>query len=142
MAVPPNAYLLSILNRIELEKRTKSFALGVIEMSLELPRNPAANVVARQVIRSAGSVGANYREANKAESRADFVHKLCLVAKEAAESEYWLEIIRDSKLSKRCTGIDPLLQEAGELVRIFTAGVLTIRRTEIENQKSKLENES
>jgi len=108
------------MNRVDLERRTKQFAISALTFVRALPRDRAIDVLARQLLRSATSIGANYREANRAESRADFVHKI-LVEKEAAETEYWLELLRDAGLSDGAA-IGSLISEAKELLRIFLCG--------------------
>ena len=112
------------MQRGDLERRTKKFAVDVIVFSEELKPGRANDVIARQMIRSASSIGANYREAARAESRDDFIHKLNLCSKEAAETEYWLELLADVRPNP---AIAPLLQEANELLRILTSSVKTAR---------------
>ena len=114
------------MNKIDLERRTKQFAISALTFVRALPPDRAIDVLARQLLRSATSIGANYREANRAESRADFVHKIGLVEKEAAETEYWLELLRDAGLSNGAA-IDSLLSEAQELLRIFCAANRTAK---------------
>lgn len=104
----------------DLEQRTKRFALAVIRLCANLPRDRAADVIARQLLRSATSIGANYREANRGVSRADFANKIGTVQKEAAETQYWLELLLESGISKGADG-PPLHREASELLAIFTA---------------------
>ena len=103
----------------DLEQRTKQFALSVIKFVASLPQNRTANVLARQLLRSATSVGANYREANRAVSRADFANKIGTIQKEAAETQYWLELLIDSGTAKTSSTAD-LLKESSELLAIFT----------------------
>lgn len=103
----------------ELEQRTLSFAVAVIRLFSALPRNDVTSVVGRQLLRSATSIGANYREANRAESRDDFVLKTALAQKEAAETDYWLEICRQSKIGE-AKQVTALATEARELLAIFT----------------------
>ncbi len=81
----------------ELQERTKSFALRVLNLIERLPNTIGGSVLANQIARSATSVGANYRAACRARSRAEFASKLGTVAEEADESLYWLELIRDGK---------------------------------------------
>jgi len=104
----------------ELQDRTKRFALrvGLID---RLPNTIGGRVLANQLARSATSVVANYRAACRARSRAEFASKLGIVAEEADESLYWLELIRDGNfvLQKK---IASLLVEADELTAIFTSG--------------------
>ena len=109
--------------RNDLEKRTKAFAFRIIRFVAGLPWNKVSNVTGHQLLKSGTSIGANYREANRAESKNDFIHKIAIAEKEAAETQYWLELISDADIG------DPqtrrwLLQESTELLAIFT----TIRR--------------
>ncbi len=106
--------------KTELEDRTKRFALDVIRLVGILQKGPTTDILGRQVLRSATSVGANYREANRAESRADFIHKIAIVEKECAETCYWLELLRDVGLPNGVTP-EALLEEANELLAIFVA---------------------
>jgi four helix bundle protein len=104
----------------ELELRTKGFALAVIEYIGRLPRSKTADVLGHQLLKSGTSVGANYREAVRAQSRDDFVHKISLCEKEAAETEYWLELLLESNVAP-ATSSSPLLTEIRELLAIFVA---------------------
>ena len=104
----------------DLERRTKQFSLAIIKFVSCLPRTREADVLARQLLRSATSIGANYREANRAVSRADFANKVGTVQKEAAETQYWIELLLDSEIGKRSTTAG-LLKEASELLAIFTS---------------------
>ncbi len=85
----------------ELKKRTKTFALEVIKLGDELPRKKAADVIFGQLVRSGTSVGANYRSACRARSRADFISKITIVEEEADESVYWIELLDESGLMKK-----------------------------------------
>ena len=104
----------------DLEARTKRFALSVIRFSSSLPRTREGDVLARQLLRSATSIGANYREANRGVSRADFANKIGTVQKEAAETQYWLEILLDSRLAGGGNAQE-LLKESSELLAIFAS---------------------
>src|ERR1700719_4798124 len=104
----------------DLEQRTKRFALAIIKFSSSLPRTREIDILMRQLIRSATSIGANYREANRGVSRADFANKIGTVQKEAAETQYWLELILESSIRKPANGTQ-LHQEATELLAIFTS---------------------
>src|SRR5437762_6325463 len=105
----------------ELQERTKSFALRVLNLIERLSNTIGGRVLANQLARSATSVGANYRAACRARSRAEFASKLGTVIEEADESLYWLEIIRDGNFigHKRIASV---VSEADELTAIFTSG--------------------
>ena len=117
----------------ELQQRTKDFALRVLKLIEHLPNTIGGRVLANQLARSATSVGANYRAACRARSRAEFASKLGTVAEEADESLYWLELIQvgDFVPAKR---IASLVSEADELTAIFTSG----RRSASRPQPSKI----
>ena len=114
------------MNKLELEKRTKLFALKIIAFAATLPSTRTAAVIEYQLVKAGTSVGANYREANRAESRNDFIHKIGIVEKESSESRYWLEICDEANLGngeqRRW-----LLQEASELLAIFTSSGRTAK---------------
>lgn len=111
----------------ELERRTKTFALRIVRFVAELARGKVADVIGYQLLKAGTSIGANYREANRAESRADFVHKIGIVEKEAAETQYWLELCDEAAVGdageRRW-----LLGEATELLAIFTTTGKTAKR--------------
>lgn len=104
----------------ELKARTKTFALRTIRLVGILPRDQAAQAIGRQLVRSGTSIGANYRAACRARSRADFTAKLAIAEEEADETLYWLELLEESGLMNP-GAVRELLQEADELVAIFTA---------------------
>jgi four helix bundle protein len=108
------------MDRKILQQRTKQFRSDIIKLCEDLPRNAAGFETAKQIIRSAGSVGANYRATVRAKSKADFIYKIEIVLEEADESMYWLEVIRDSNL-RTGTEIERLIREANELTAIFAA---------------------
>jgi len=115
------------MNRKELEERTKAFALRIARFVGELPRNKVSDVLGHQLLRAGTSIGANYREANRAESRGDFIHKIAIVEKEASETQYWLELLEELELG------NPnerrwLLQESEELLAIFTSIGKTVKQ--------------
>ena len=76
------------MDRRELEERTKNFSINVIQLVATLQKNKATDVISYQILKSATSIGANYREAARAESKADFIHKIGVVEKEASETIY------------------------------------------------------
>jgi len=104
----------------ELKARTKAFALRTIKLVDAMPRGRASQVRARQLLRSATSVGANYLAACRAQSKADFTAKVSIVLEEADESLYWLELIVESGLMK-AGRLEELMKEASELVAIVSA---------------------
>ena len=108
------------MDRKTLQQRTKQFHIDVIKLCEILPRNAASFEIAKQIIRCAGSVGANYRASARAKSTNDFIYKIEIVIEEADESHYWLEIIKDADLIKG-EYIDRLISEANELTAIFVA---------------------
>ena len=102
----------------DLLPRTKDFARRIIRLYVALPKETLAQVLGRQVLRSGTSIGANYREANRARSKAEFISKVGDCLKEADETIYWLELIDEEKILPR-PRLSPLLQEANELVAIL-----------------------
>src|SRR6266851_5676747 len=114
------------MNRVELEKRTKQFALKTIQFAATLPKSNVGDVITYQLVKAGTSVGANYREANRAESRNDFIHKIGIVEKEASESQYWLEICDEAKFVDTQLR-EWLVQESGELLAIFTSSGRTAK---------------
>jgi len=114
------------MNSQELQTRTKKFAAMVIEFAERLPRNYSCEVMAKQMIRSATSVAANYRAAGRARSSADFVNKLGIVEEEADETLFWIEmLIEAKKLTEADVSI--LLKEVKEIVAIFSAAHKTAK---------------
>jgi four helix bundle protein len=103
----------------DLERRTKLFAVRVIDFVSSLRRSMTGDVLTRQLLRSATSIGANYREANRGVSRADFSNKIGTVQKEAAETQYWIELLIESKIGNEDIVL-ALLKESTELLAIFT----------------------
>jgi len=114
------------MDKAELEKRTKQFALRIIAFAATLPVGRIGDVIRYQLVKAGTSVGANYREANRAESRNDFIHKIGIVEKEASESQYWLEICDEAKMGHEQQRTW-LLQESGELLAIFTSSGRTAK---------------
>jgi len=101
-----------------LKPRTKEFALDCIALARIFPSGEPGWTVGTQLTHAATSVGANYRAACRARSRAEFVAKIGLVEEESDESGFWLEIGRDTQLAPTSV-IDPLIREADELTAIF-----------------------
>lgn len=103
----------------QLEERTLVFAAAVVRFVATLPQTEAGRVIQRQLVRAGTSIGSNYREANRAESKDDFVHKTGIVLKESAETAYWLELCARLDFGDRVQR-DWLATEARELLAIFT----------------------
>lgn len=104
----------------KLEKRTLQFGVRVIQLPSTLPNTPEGRVVRNQFIKSGTSVGANYREANRARSKADFIHKMKICETEASEAVFLLKIIEERSWADE-HDIRVLIREAGELLGIFTS---------------------
>lgn len=111
----------------ELKARTLSFSIRISRLVAALPRNFIAEILGRQVLKSGTSVGANYREAARATSRADFLAKIKIVARELDETIYWFELLEASGVMSHAK-VSALLGEAHELLAIFTAMAKTTRR--------------
>jgi four helix bundle protein len=104
--------------KTELEERTKKFAVRVVKTVGGFPKTSEGQIIGRQLLKAGTSVGANYREANRAESRDDFIHKTGIAEKEAAETIYWLEICQATRLGTE-KQIAELLDEANQLLAIL-----------------------
>ena len=103
-----------------LEKRTRRFAVTIIHLSTTLPNTPEGRAIRNQITKSGTSIGANYREANRARSRADFKNKIKICEAEASETQYWIEVIVDAKwlpLEKVKSEYD----KCSELLAIFSS---------------------
>ena len=103
----------------DLEKRTRKFAVQIIRLSITLPNSPEGMVVRNQITKSGTSIGANYREANRSRSRADFKNKIKICESEASETQYWLEVIIETGWLT-WEKIKPEYEECSELLAIFT----------------------
>jgi four helix bundle protein len=104
----------------ELERRTRKFAVRIIRLSTKLPNTPEGRAIRSQITKSGTSVGANYREANRSRSRADFRNKIKICESESSETQFWLEIISDMGwLSQEAIQFE--CDECSELLAIFTA---------------------
>ncbi len=104
----------------ELELRTRRFAVRIIRLSALLPNSPEGKVLRNQITKSGTSIGANYREANRSRSKADFQNRIKICESEASETQYWLEVIRDADLLPM-NAIITDQNECGELLAIFNA---------------------
>jgi len=111
----------------ELKERTKQFALKVIYLVNTFSRNKCADIIGRQLIKSATSVGANYRAACRGQSRAQFIAKMNITLEESDESEYWLEIAAALGYGDQ-DALQSVLREAHELTAIFITSIKTARK--------------
>ena len=111
----------------ELRNRTKRFALRIIRLFRYLPRTTEAQVLGKQLLRSGTSVGANYRAAGRARSKAEFISKMGIVVEEVDETVFWIECLIESEIVKPDL-LAELLAEANELTAIFAASQRTARR--------------
>ncbi len=114
----------SLEKATQLKRRTKSFAIRIINLFRSLPRSPDAQTLGKQLLRSGTSVGANYRAVCRARSQAEFVARIGIVVEEADESVFWLELLGETGVINPVRTKD-LLKEANELVKIFGASLRT-----------------
>lgn len=111
----------------ELRERTKEFAVRIIEMCDRLPRRMSTEILAKQLVGCATSVGANYRAACRARSHSEFASKMQIVQEEADESQYWVDLLFRVGALKE-DEFHPLEKEASELTAIFTSSAATARK--------------
>jgi four helix bundle protein len=104
----------------KLEARTKAFAIRIIKLSATLPNTVEGKIVRNQLTKAGTSIGANYHEANRSRSKADFKNKIRICESEANETSYWLEINIDMKWSETAES-ESTLSESNELLAIFTS---------------------
>ena len=116
--------------------RTKQLALRVIRLVESLPKGMTANVIRRQVLRSATSVGANYRAACRAKSVADMIAKLSIVEEEVDETLYWLELLVEAGLVPE-TRLSDLMQETDEIVAMIVSSIKTLRQRQRTEQSRR-----
>ena len=112
----------------ELAERLLEFAVRIIKLCGELPKNYVGNHIRGQLIKCGTSPGANYEEARGAESTADFLHKLGVVLKELKESRFWLNVILKASLL-RPDKVGPLRDECEELIAIIAKSIFTARKS-------------
>ena len=110
----------------ELRNRTKKFAIRIVRLFKALPKATEAQIIGKQLLRSGTSVGANYRAVCRARSKAEFVARVGIVAEEADESVFWLEILEETKIFN-AKQLQEILKEAKELAAIFSASQKTAR---------------
>lgn len=112
--------------KFDIQERTFEFAVRVVKLVDRLPRTTAGVVIGRQIVRAATSIGANVEEADAAESKQDFIHKMSIAHKEARETRYWLRILQASLTDD--DNIQTLIKESDELVRILYSIVNNARK--------------
>ena len=110
----------------ELRQRTKKFAIRVVRIFKALPRTAEAQIIGKQILRSGTSVAANYRAACRARSRAEFIAKIGVVAEEADETVFWLELLIETE-TVAAAKLSDLMNEARQLAAIFTASQTTAK---------------
>ena len=112
----------------DLEERLIDFAVRIIRMIEDLPNTRVGNHIAGQLLRCGTSPAPNYGEAQAAESRADFIHKMKVCLKELRETRVWLLMIVRAKLIQPTSKLDPLIQENNELISIFVTSIRTAKK--------------
>ena len=112
----------------DLEERLIDFAVRIIRIAESLPKDRVGNHIAGQLVRCGTSPAPNYGEAQSAESRSDFIHKMKVCLKELRETRVWLLMIVRANLIKPVSKIEPLLKESHELISIFVTSVETARK--------------
>ena len=114
----------SLAKADELRRRTKSFAIRIVNVFRSMPRSPEGQTLGKQLLRSGTSVAANYRAVCRARSKAEFISKMGVVVEEADETVFWLEMLTETGIvtSER---VQDLLKEANELLAIFGASLRT-----------------
>ena len=116
-------------NRIfDLEERLIDFAVRIIRIVESLPKTKVANHIAGQLVRCGTSPAPNYGEAQSAESRSDFIHKMKVALKELRETKVWLLMIVRAKLIKPVSKLDSLIKENDELISIFMSSIKTAKQ--------------
>ncbi len=121
------------MNEEQFKHRTKQLGLRVIKLVEALPKTQSSRIIGDQILRSATSVGANYRAACRAKSPADIVNKLKIVEEEADETLYWLEILVEAELMSLSRVAD-LMKETDEIIAMTVASLKTLRNRN--NRKS------
>src|SRR4051812_11717840 len=112
--------------RQDLRKRTKDYALRIVKLYAALPNGAVAQVLGKQILRSGTSVGAQYREACRAKSNADFINKIEGALRELDETQYWLELIAETNLVK-AERMSALQKETEELIAMFVTMVKGVK---------------
>jgi len=129
------------MNEKEFKDRTKKIALRIIKLVESLPETTTSNIIGKQLLRSATSVGANYRAACRGKSVADVIHKYSIVEEEADESLYWFELLIESNIVPE-KKLSELQREMNEITAMIVSSIKTLRSKQlpIQNPKSKIQN--
>ena len=122
-----NISMNSLEKATELKRRTKSFAIRIVNIFRSLPHSPDAQTLGKQLLRSGTSVAANYRAVCRARSQAEFIARMGIVVEEADETVFWLELLGETGVV-RPERTQDLLNEANELVKIFGASLRTSKQ--------------
>ena len=117
-----------------LEERLVDFAVKIIRTTESLPETKVGKHIAGQLTRSGTSPAPNYGEAQDAESRADFIHKMKISLKELRETKVWLQMIAKASLIKPSSKVEPVIKEAEELIAIFVASVKTAKKNGVKRK--------
>ncbi|MDP1853907.1 MAG: four helix bundle protein [Candidatus Omnitrophota bacterium] len=120
-------------NKEDLKTRTQQFAIEIIKLVKIIPRNRIADIISAQLLRSGTSIGANYRAACRARSKADFISKMGIVEEEADETLYWLELLIESGITVK-NQIQHLLNEGTEITAIVVASINTAKKNNNEKK--------
>lgn len=117
-----------VKGEFDLEKRLIGFAVRIIQLAEGLPKSKVGNHITGQLIRCGTAPAPNYGEAQGAESRSDFIHKMRICLKELRESKVWLKIIIQAKLIKPASRLDTLIDETDQLISIFVKSIKTANK--------------
>lgn len=130
------------MNEVEFKRRTKALGIDVVRLVRMMQRDVASDAIGRQIVRSATSVGANYRVSCRSRSTAEILSRLAVVEEEADETMYWLELLEETG-TLPASVTTPIRKEADEIVRMTVASIRTLRARppRIQNPKSKIQNE-
>jgi four helix bundle protein len=116
------------MTKDELKSRTKKYGIEMIRFLYSLPKENITSAIVNQLVRSATSIGANYRAALRSRSDKEFIAKMGIIVEEADETLYWLEIMNEvSQFNKAKNEIDILMKEANELTAIFVSTLKTLK---------------
>ena len=111
-----------------IQSKSYTFALRIIRLYKYLVHDKNEYVLAKQILKSGTSIGANVEEAIQGESRADFVHKLAIALKEANETRYWLNLLRDSEIINNDENTQSLIEDCSEIIKLLTAIIKTSKK--------------